>query len=63
MSTGNRIQARRKELGWSRAKLAERLHTTRMSVWRIEVGKTQIASDDLPKFARALKTNVAELVA
>lgn len=62
-STGNRIQARRLELGLSRATLAKRLKTTRMTVWRIENGKTQVPSDELPRFARALKLQVSELVA
>lgn len=62
-STGNRIQLRREELGWSREYLAERLEMTRMSVWRIEAGKTQVKADSLRKFARILRTSVADLLA
>jgi transcriptional regulator with XRE-family HTH domain len=63
VSTGNRIEARRKALGWSRQTLAEKLSTTRMTVWRIENGVTQLPADDLPAWAKALKTKVTELVA
>lgn len=63
VSTGNRIRARREALGLSRPELAQRLRTTRIRIWRIETGRTQVPSDCLPKFARALRTTVAELVA
>jgi len=63
MSTGNRIRRRREALGWSRQSLAERLGTTRMSIWRIEAGHTQIKSSDLKTIARRLRMKVAELVA
>lgn len=67
-STGNRIQARREELGLSREDLANRLKaqglkTTRMTVWRVENGKQQITADGLKPWARALKTKATELVA
>lgn len=62
-STGNRIQACREALGLSRADLAKRLKTTRLRVWRIETGKTELPSSELPAFARALTVDVAELVA
>ena len=62
-STGNRIQARRKALGLTRSELAERLGTTRLKVWRVETGKVQVPADDLPVWAKVLKTKPAELVA
>lgn len=62
-STGNRIEARRRALGLSRAELAERLGTTRMTVWRVENGRQQVRADDLKPWARALKLKVTELVA
>jgi transcriptional regulator with XRE-family HTH domain len=62
-STGNRIQARRLALGMSRQELAEKLNTTRMTVWRIETGKGQLPADRLRKWARALKTKATEFVA
>lgn len=49
-------------LGMSGAELAEKLGTTRMSVWRVENGKTQVRADALPQWAKALKTQVTELV-
>lgn len=68
MSTGIRIRRRREALGWSRQDLAERLGTTRMSVWRIEAGHTQVKSGKsgpltLKAIARRLRMKVAELVA
>jgi transcriptional regulator with XRE-family HTH domain len=62
-STGNRIQARREELGLTREQLAEKLETTRMTVWRVENGKQGVDADDLKKWAKALKTQPAELLA
>jgi transcriptional regulator with XRE-family HTH domain len=62
-STGNRIQERREALGLSREDLAQKLGTTRMTVWRVENGVVQVGADALRSWAKALKTNVAELVA
>ncbi|MGE0547595.1 MAG: helix-turn-helix domain-containing protein [Kofleriaceae bacterium] len=62
-STGNRVQTRREELGLSRSALAKRLNTTRLRIYRIENGLTQIPADDLPSFASALETTPAELLA
>ena len=47
----------------SRKALAAKLKTTRVRVWRIETGVTPILADDLEKWARALRTTAAELVA
>jgi len=63
MSTGIRIRKRREELGMSRAELAAKLGTTRMSVWRVEAGKSQLRADALRPWARALKIKPTELVA
>lgn len=62
MSTGNRIMARRKQLGLSREALAQMLGKTRMTVWRVETGTTQIPADKLPMWAKALKTSPQRLV-
>jgi transcriptional regulator with XRE-family HTH domain len=63
MSTGNRIQAIREKRGWSRAQLAKKLGCTRMTVWRLETGKTNLSVEDLPGVARVLKAKVTELIA
>lgn len=54
----------------SRTDLAERLNTldktkktTRLKVWRVETGKTNLPSDDLRLWAKALKVKPSELVA
>jgi transcriptional regulator with XRE-family HTH domain len=60
---GVRIQARRERLGWTRQELAEKLGTTRMTVWRLEKGKTQIRANQLPRLAEVLRTTPARLVA
>ena len=57
-----RIQAIREEKEMSRECLANKLETTRLQIWRIETGKTKLLADDLPRFARALGVDVAELV-
>lgn len=62
-STGNRIQAKREALGWSREDFAQKLGTTRMTVWRLENGKIQPTLDKLQVIAKKLRTTVAELVA
>lgn len=62
MSTGNRIQARREALNLSRAELAARLGTTRMTVYRVETGKQFLRTDDLPKWAASLETTATTLV-
>jgi transcriptional regulator with XRE-family HTH domain len=78
MSTGNRIEARREALDLTRVQLAERLlslgmkhaatkktsmRATYLKVWRIETGRTRIHLEELPLYAKALKTTVEELVA
>lgn len=61
------------ELGLTRGELAERMKTTRMTVWRVEKGKQKVAADNqdradradlsLRAWAEALETSPAELVA
>ena len=63
VSTGNRIKARREQLGLSRSELAERLGVTRLKVWRVETGAIQVPADHLANWADALETKPAELVA
>ena len=43
--------------------MAAKLGTTRMSVWRVEAGKSQLRADALRPWARALKIKPTELVA
>jgi transcriptional regulator with XRE-family HTH domain len=62
-STGNRIESRREGLGLSRSALAKKLKTTRIRVWRIETGKTKLSLEDAPRWARALRMEVTELLA
>lgn len=61
-STGNRIQARREELGLSRQFVAQKLGITRMTVWRVEAGERPLRVDELKSWAKVLKTTDAELL-
>jgi transcriptional regulator with XRE-family HTH domain len=68
MSTGNRIQERRNALGLSQTELAQKLTakgipSDKQKVSRIETGKTRLLADELPVYARVLKTTVEELLA
>ncbi len=62
-SSHQRILSVREERGLSREQVAKKLGATRRWVWRIETGATKLLADDLPRFARALGVEVAELVA
>ena len=46
----------------SREDLATKLETTRMTVWRVENDKQGVDSNDLPRWAKALRTTAAELL-
>ena len=63
MSTGIRIQARRKQLRLTQAALATRLgvRTSKVSHW--ETGYTAVKAEELVALARALKTSCQKLVA
>lgn len=58
-----RIQSIREERALTREQLARRMRTSRRWIWRIETGATKLLVDDLPRFARALSVEIAELVA
>lgn len=47
----------------SREELAQKLGTTRMQVWRVEVGKRPLRDHEFKTWAKALKTKPAELLA
>jgi transcriptional regulator with XRE-family HTH domain len=63
MSAADRIRETRESKGISREQLAKKLKRERRWVWRIETGATKLRAEDLPRFARALGVEVAELVA
>lgn len=60
---GARIQAIREARDLSRIELAKKLRTNRLRIWRIETGETSLEADEVPRFARALGVDVAELFA
>lgn len=45
----------------SRQELAEQMRITRLQVWRIETGVTEVSADDAARFAEALGVTVASL--
>ena len=56
-----RIQEIREAKKLSRQKLADELGTTRVQVWRIETGATELSADLAAEYARALGVSVASL--
>jgi transcriptional regulator with XRE-family HTH domain len=45
----------------SRAQLARRLGTTRMRIWRLENGATEVSADDVARIAEQLECRVETL--
>lgn len=63
MTVGERIRARRKELGMSADTLAEKLGVSRSTVFRYENGDIEkLPADALEPIAGILHTSVAELM-
>lgn len=59
---GEVIRARRKKAGFSQEKLAERADLSTVFISRVERGKESPSVDSLVKIARALRTQVRDLV-
>src|SRR6266540_936214 len=62
-AVGNRIRARREELGLSQAALAERLNRTQTSISYWEAGRRSPDVDDLVALADALDLEPGDLLA
>lgn len=63
MTTGERIKARRKELGITADKVAERIGVSRSTMFRYEKGEIEkIPINNLVPIARALHTTVGYLM-
>lgn len=60
-SIARRIEEIRTRKGMSRQQLAERLGTTRMRIWRLENGKTQITVEVVSRIANELGVSVTSL--
>ena len=60
---GNRIRAKRKELGWTQEELADKARLDRSYVGGIERGERNITFTVLCDIARALNCDVASLTA
>ena len=63
MTTGERMKARRKEIGLSAEQVAEYLGVSPTTIYRYEKGDIEkVPGEILPKLAAALKTTPAFLV-
>lgn len=63
MAIGERIKARREELGMTQQQLADRLgYKSKASINKIEVGKNGIAQKKIVDFANALQTSIEYLM-
>ena len=63
MAIGERIRARRNELGWSINELADRMgYANHSSIARIETGKSDMPQSKIAKFAEVLGTSVSYLM-
>ena len=62
MSIGSRIRKRRKELGLTQTELANRLHTTKQTIYKYENEiVTNLPSDRIEQLATALDTTIEDL--
>ena len=63
MAIGERIKARREELGMTQQQLADRLgYKSKASINKIEIGKNGIAQKKIVDFANALQTSIEYLM-
>lgn len=57
-----RLVARRKELGWSQAKLAEQIGNHQQFVGRFEIGERRLDAIEFADVARALEMDACDLL-
>ncbi len=63
MTIGERIKAKRIEMGWSQRELAKRMnYQNHSTVTKIEAGKVDLPQKRLEQFAKVLNTDVAYLM-
>ena len=62
MSVGQRIRARREELGWTRKELAKRTNIHERQIYRYEADENEVGAQYLSVFATALGTTTDWLV-
>ena len=63
MTIGERIKAKRMEMGWSQRELAKRMnYQNHSTVTKIEAGKVDLPQTRLEQFAKVLNTDVAYLM-
>ena len=60
--TGELIVKRRKDMGWSQAELADKIHVTDKAISRWETGRGMPALDSMEPLAEALGISVTELI-
>jgi XRE family transcriptional regulator, regulator of sulfur utilization len=59
---GNNVRARRKIIGWSQERLAEKADLHPVYIGSIERGQENVSIDSLARIAKAMKVPVAALV-
>ena len=63
MTIGEKIKARRIELGWSQQQLADKMdYTSKSTITRIEKGINDVAQKNIKKFADVLGVSIAYLM-
>ena len=63
MNIGEKIRARRIELGWSQQELADKMgYTSKSTITRIEKGHNDVAQRNIAKFAEVLGVSIAYLM-
>jgi repressor LexA len=63
MTIGEKIKARRIELGWSQQTLADKMdYTSKSTITRIEKGNNDVAQKNITKFAEVLGVSIAYLM-
>lgn len=57
MTIGDRIKARREELGWTQEELAMKMgYKSKSTINKVEMGKVDISQKRIPQYARVLMT-------
>lgn len=63
MYIGEKIRARRIELGWSQQKLADKMgYTSKSTITKIEKGISDVGQKNIEKFAEVLDVSIAYLM-
>lgn len=63
MSIGERIKAKREELGWTQEELAKKMgYKSKSTINKVEMGKVDVAQGKIPMYAKVMMTTVEYLM-